>query len=80
METEITIKANLTDEQLEVLVSEIQNIAEMIGIDLKVESNKLNQHDVISSVCECKVCGKPFGDKLSLYLHYDEKHNQQTDL
>lgn len=29
-------------------------------------------------VCECKVCGKPFGDKLSLYEHYDEEHNKQT--
>lgn len=25
--------------------------------------------------CECKVCGKPFGDKLSLYEHYNEEHN-----
>tara|TARA_R110000772_G_scaffold44329_5_gene102017 strand:+ start:1285 stop:1482 length:198 start_codon:yes stop_codon:yes gene_type:complete len=25
--------------------------------------------------CDCKVCGKPFGDKLSLYEHYDEEHN-----
>jgi hypothetical protein len=25
---------------------------------------------------ECKVCGKPFGDKLSLYEHYDSTHNQ----
>ena len=25
--------------------------------------------------CECKVCGKPFGDELSLYEHYDEEHN-----
>ena len=24
---------------------------------------------------ECKVCGKPFGDKISLYDHYDEQHN-----
>lgn len=24
---------------------------------------------------ECKVCGKPFGDKLSLYEHYNEEHN-----
>ena len=24
---------------------------------------------------ECKVCGKPFGDELSLYEHYDEEHN-----
>jgi len=40
----------------------------------------LPQADVISSVCECKVCGKPFGDRLSLYEHYDEEHNKQTDL
>jgi hypothetical protein len=38
------------------------------------------QPAVISSVCECKVCGKPFDDKLSLYEHYDEEHNKQTDL
>lgn len=37
------------------------------------------QPAVISSVCECKVCGKPFDDKLSLYEHYDEEHNKQTD-
>ena len=24
---------------------------------------------------DCKVCGKPFGDKLSLYEHYDAEHN-----
>jgi hypothetical protein len=24
---------------------------------------------------ECKVCGKPFGDKLSLFDHYDLNHN-----
>jgi hypothetical protein len=40
----------------------------------------LRQPPVISSVCECKVCGKPFGDRLSLYDHYDEEHNKQTDL
>ncbi len=34
------------------------------------------QSAVISSFCECKVCGKPFGDKLSLYEHYDEEHNK----
>ncbi len=47
MKTEIIIKANLTDEQLDVLVSEIQSTAEMIGDDLKVESNKLSQHGVV---------------------------------
>ena len=26
-------------------------------------------------VYPCKVCGKPFGDNLSLYMHYDEEHN-----
>lgn len=56
METEIIIKANLTDEQLEVLVSEIRSTAEMIGVDLKVESNKLSQHDV-SGRSEQFVCG-----------------------
>ena len=25
---------------------------------------------------DCKVCGKPFGDKLSLFEHYDSTHNQ----
>lgn len=25
---------------------------------------------------DCKVCGKPFGDKLSLYYHVDEEHNR----
>ena len=24
---------------------------------------------------DCKVCGKPFGDKLSLWEHYDSEHN-----
>jgi len=27
-------------------------------------------------VFNCKVCGKPYGDKLSLYEHYDEEHNK----
>lgn len=36
----------------------------------------LHQPIVMRSVCECKVCGKPFGDKLSLYEHYDETHNK----
>ena len=43
-------------------------------------ADQFRQPAVISSVCECKVCGKPFGDKLSLYEHYDEEHNKQTDL
>ena len=24
---------------------------------------------------DCKVCGKPFGDNLSLYEHYNSEHN-----
>lgn len=47
---------------------------------LLAENETLRQHDVLKSVCECKVCGKPFGDKSSLYEHYDEEHNKQTDL
>lgn len=38
------------------------------------------QPATINSVYECKVCGKPFDNKLSLYEHYDEEHNKQTDL
>lgn len=44
------------------------------------ELKKLPIHDVIGQsellVFECKVCGKPYGDKLSLYEHYDEEHNK----
>lgn len=43
-------------------------------------ADQFRQPAVIRSVCECKVCGKPFGDRLSLYEHYDEEHNKQTDL
>lgn len=50
------------------------------AIEFIEENAKLRQTVVISSVCDCKVCGKPFGDKLSLYEHYDEEHNKQTDL
>lgn len=28
-----------------------------------------------NNIFECKVCGKPFGDQLSLYHHYDQNHN-----
>lgn len=48
-------------------------------LDLVISSAFI-QPSVISSVCKCKVCGKPFGDRLSLYEHYDEEHNKQTDL
>lgn len=61
MKTEIKIQANLTNEQLDVLITEIQNTAEMIGIDLKVESDKLSQHDVMvrSEQLPCSHCGRP---------------------
>jgi hypothetical protein len=29
----------------------------------------------VTYIYECKVCGKPFGDKLSLREHYEETHN-----
>lgn len=48
-------------------------------LDYVEELEQLTIPAVISSVCECKVCGKPFGDKLSLYEHYDEEHNKLTD-
>jgi biotin synthase-related radical SAM superfamily protein len=48
--------------------------------DKKIEEKvKLILSDVVEQselyTCDCKVCGKPFGDKLSLYEHYDEEHN-----
>ena len=43
-------------------------------------ADQFRQPAVISLVYECKVCDKPFGDKLSLYEHYDEEHNKQTEL
>ena len=46
METEIKITAILNDEQLDVLIQEIKNTAEMIGVKLEVESNELSHHDV----------------------------------
>ena len=49
------------------------------GLRWAHEFKQLHLHNVMRSVYECKVCGKPFGDKLSLYEHYDEAHNKQTD-
>lgn len=46
MKTEIRIIAEMTDEQCEVLLSELINTSEIIGIKLEVESSKLSQHDV----------------------------------
>lgn len=45
---------------------------------LEAKIQALRIHDVVGRserLCECKVCGKPFGDKLGLYEHYDEEHN-----
>ena len=46
MKTEIRIEAEITDEQLDCLLTEIKNTAEIIGIKLKVEPSKMSQHDV----------------------------------
>ena len=59
MKTEIRIIAEMTDEQCEVLTSELINTSEIIGIKLEVESSKLSQHDVIKN--EVAVCGKCIG-------------------
>ena len=53
METEIKIIANFTEEQLEVLLSEIKNTSEIIGVKLKIESNKIIQNDADSKI----LCG-----------------------
>jgi hypothetical protein len=45
----------------------------------KYRTELLRIHNVVGQseqyTCDCKVCGKPFGDKLSLYEHYNEEHN-----
>jgi predicted metal-dependent peptidase len=38
METIIVIEAKMTDEQLQVFVSEIQRVSEIIGIEITVKS------------------------------------------
>lgn len=52
---------------------------------------KINARNIFGSVrvtriendsdlkCECKVCGKPFEDRLELYEHYNETHNREQD-
>ena len=64
--------------------------AETIQIGLEKIRNRINEEVLLvlhfykvnpiiqkkeKYVIECKVCGKSFGDKLSLYNHYDEEHN-----
>ena len=58
MKTEIRIEAEMTDEQLDCLLAEIKNTAEIIGIKLKVEPSKLSQHDVIGTLPKCQSCGE----------------------
>ena len=53
--------------------------AELLNFTNTHQDLQLLQTAVITSVYECKVCGKPYGDKLSLYEHYDSKHNQETE-
>lgn len=52
----------------------------LIAFTENYQALQLLQPAVITSVYECKVCGKPYGDKLSLYEHYDSKHNKETEL
>lgn len=40
------------------------------------EYKQLSQSDVISSVFECNVCYKIFGDWLNLSEHCNEEHNK----
>ena len=56
----------LTGSDEEFSDSDFEEIGDRVWREPKVEK---------SITIECKVCGRPFGDKLSLYEHYDEKHN-----
>jgi hypothetical protein len=61
-------------------IEKLQREVESLTKELDLQKALLEREsEVIGSVCECKVCGKPFGDRLSLYEHYDEEHNRQTD-
>ena len=50
MKTEIRIIADLSDEQLDVLIQEIKSTAEMMDIKLELESSELSQQQVSGSV------------------------------
>ena len=66
-------KNNCEENYLTTPISVLRYITEL------EKSIQLMQTDVITSVYECKVCGKPYGDNLSLYEHYDCEHNQETE-
>ncbi len=57
----------------------LSNAEGCVDAYLQAYSKQLMQTDVVTSVYECKVCGKPYGDNLSLYEHYDCEHNQETE-
>lgn len=61
-------------------IEKLQREVESLHKELELQKALLERESEVSgSVFECKVCGKVFGDKLSLYEHYDEEHNRQTD-
>ena len=74
MNTEIKIIANLDEEQLNVLISEIRNISEMINVKLEVESNKIEGNNIICQndkhdlyginqmFSKCRKCGQVICD------------------
>tara|TARA_R110000851_G_scaffold210878_1_gene363425 strand:- start:346 stop:585 length:240 start_codon:yes stop_codon:yes gene_type:complete len=62
----------------EICLAEIRNLL-IECLNGQEEIKKLISSGVVQQsdkyTCECKVCGKPFGDELSLYEHYDKEHN-----
>jgi hypothetical protein len=66
-------------QDLKYKVKELQEKNEELQVELDITKEQLILSGVVQQselyTCDCKVCGKPFGDKLSLYEHYDEEHN-----
>ncbi len=61
------------------------------GFDKAVEQIKTVARDIYGSVtieqkqpiklaCECKVCGKPFKDRMDLFEHYNETHSREREI
>lgn len=80
--TSLLIKAGYDPDSSEILkqakeITEIE-LRRYRGLEkLKRDVRALAIHGVSGTyVYECKVCGKPFGDNLSLFYHYDEEHNK----
>ncbi len=74
MKTEIKITANLNDEQLDVLIQEIKNTAEMMDVKLEVESNELVKNDtsVINDQASCLSCYYSNNGKSSCDRHLNK--------